>query len=57
MLTRREVIEHLAAVLGVREPLRLRRLTREFFAYRERWHAGILRPAPSAALPSKTALT
>ncbi|NTU59826.1 MAG: hypothetical protein HGA98_02075 [Deltaproteobacteria bacterium] len=49
MLTRREVLEHLVTVWGIRESARLRRLTREFLAYRARWHYPLLRSAPLRA--------
>ena len=43
-MTRREVLEHLVHVLGIREPQRLRRLTREYLGYQARM--GLPTPVP-----------
>ncbi len=46
-MNRREVLEYLVQVLGVRDPHRLRRLAREYLAYQRRRAAcWTVRPEP-----------
>jgi hypothetical protein len=45
MTTRREILEHLVYVWGIRRPAELRRKTREYLAYRSRRSNAALYPA------------